>query len=53
MFAKVDFLYRLIGSKGSGAGQFKYPCGVAIDAEGHIVVADSGNSRVQVLKQAE
>jgi len=50
IFAKVDFLCRLIGSSyGSGAGQFDYPHGVAIDREGHIVVADYYNDRVQVL----
>ena len=37
------------GSHGSGDGQFKTPCGVAIDQEGHIIVADESNHRVQVM----
>jgi DNA-binding beta-propeller fold protein YncE len=35
----------------SGNGQFNNPCGgIAIDSDGRIVVADTGNHRVQVLK---
>jgi len=37
--------------KGPGNGQFRGPLGgIAIDSDGHIVVADSFNHRVQVLK---
>jgi len=40
-----------IGSKGSGAGQFESPRGVAFNPAGdNIIVADTGNNRVQVLK---
>ncbi len=46
------FLYAF-GSQGSSNGQFKHPCGVAVDSdnskEGHIIVADTGNHRVQVF----
>ncbi len=42
-----------IGSKGSGAGQFKEPWGVAFDSAGRIVVADMGNHRVQVLRYSD
>jgi sugar lactone lactonase YvrE len=35
------------GTKGSGNGQFKEPQGIALDKEGHIWVADAGNSRIQ------
>ena len=35
------------GSHGSGQGQFRYPRGVALDADGNILVADSGNHRIQ------
>ncbi len=35
------------GSKGSGAGEFNEPIGVAFDPSGDIYVVDSGNDRVQ------
>ena len=31
---------------GSGTNQFSYPAGVALDASGHIYIADSGNCRI-------
>ncbi|XP_077863700.1 E3 ubiquitin-protein ligase TRIM45-like [Saccoglossus kowalevskii] len=37
------------GSKGSAPSFFKAPHGVAINHNGHIVVCDSGNHRVQIL----
>ena len=40
----------IVGSQGSGPGQFNRPLGVAVDAEGNLVVADTGNDRVQVLR---
>jgi tripartite motif-containing protein 71 len=36
------------GSSGTGAGQFDYPEGIAIDGTG-VYVADSGNNRIQKL----
>jgi len=39
------------GSEGSGDGQFNNPHGVAIDQEGHIIVADTRNHRVQVMSR--
>ena len=35
------------GSSGSGAGQFNYPHGIAVDAHGHVYVTDPGNGRIQ------
>ena len=35
------------GSEGSGPGQFRGPCGVAIDRLGRLLVVDGGNHRVQ------
>ncbi len=39
---------RAFGSVGSGDEQFSYPRGVAVTAEGHIVVCDTNNDRVQL-----
>ena len=44
---------RTIGSEGQGAGQFNHPLGVAFDREGHVIVADFYNHRVQVLRYAD
>ena len=44
---------RTIGSQGSGAGQFNDPRGVAFDSAGHIIVADTCNHRVQVLRYSD
>lgn len=41
-------LLRTIGARGSAAGQFNFPCGIAV-ADSMIWVADSGNHRVQGL----
>jgi DNA-binding beta-propeller fold protein YncE len=35
------------GGKGSGKGQFDSPTGIAVDSSGNIVVADTGNGRIQ------
>ena len=40
------------GSNGEGNGQFNAPTGVAVDVNGNIIVADWGNSRIQVLLRA-
>jgi YD repeat-containing protein len=39
------------GSYGSGNGQFNAPKGFVLDGKGNVVVADEGNSRVDVLKE--
>ena len=41
------FIYSF-GSKGEGNGQFNGPTGVAVDSMDNIIVADWGNSRLQV-----
>jgi len=33
--------------RGTGAGQFSYPGGVATDAAGYVYVADRDNHRIQ------
>jgi DNA-binding beta-propeller fold protein YncE/tetratricopeptide (TPR) repeat protein len=40
------------GSKGSKAGQFKLPSGIAIDEKGQVYVSDTGNHRIQVFTSA-
>lgn len=35
------------GSHGTGPGQFNYPCGIAVDANGDVYVADTYNCRIQ------
>ena len=37
------------GEEGTGDKQFKSPCGICSDNNGHIVVADHGNSRLQIF----
>ena len=39
----------MFGSRGEGNGQFNAPTGVAVDLIGNIIVADWGNSRIQVM----
>ena len=40
-----------IGSAGNGNGQFNDPEGIALDSDGNIYVADSGNNRVEKFNQ--
>lgn len=49
--AEGEFLLKF-GSNGEGNGQFNAPTGVAVDVNGNIIVADWGNSRIQVSHQA-
>ena len=42
---------RVIGRKGSGAGQLYHPMGILMDKDtGNIIVTEYGNNRVQVMK---
>lgn len=50
--ADGEFLFKF-GSHGEGNGQFNAPTGVAVDANGNIIVADWGNSRIQVSFQEQ
>ena len=46
---KEGHLIRSFGSEGSEPGLFNKPCGIDIDEEGRIIVADSQNHRIQVF----
>ncbi|KAF5922995.1 hypothetical protein HPG69_004315 [Diceros bicornis minor] len=45
---QAEFLFKF-GSHGEGSGQFNAPTGVAVDSDGNIIVADWGNSCIQVF----
>ena len=38
----------MFGSFGSDSGQFKFPHGIAVTKEGRVMIADTGNGRIQV-----
>jgi hypothetical protein len=44
---------RIFGSEGSSNGQFNYPMFMAWDHKGNVVVADSGNHRLQVIRLSD
>ena len=46
---KEGELLNYFGSNGSEDGQFYIPCGVDVDEEGRIIVADTYNHRIQVF----
>ena len=48
----VPFLLWQVGAHGSKDGLLIEPTGVAVTADGHIVVADYQNHRVQIFDEA-
>src|SRR5438874_2191320 len=38
-----------VGHRGSAAGEFMTPHGLAVSTDGHLYIADSGNARVQIF----
>ena len=50
--AKGKYLYEF-GGQGWSEGWFQYPRAISIDSAGRILVADTANNRIQVLKTAE
>jgi DNA-binding beta-propeller fold protein YncE len=48
-FDKTGKFIKSWGSRGSETGQFNTVHGIAIDAQGNVYVADSGNKRIQVF----
>ena len=51
-FDRFGNTLRILGSNGSGNGQFEAPHDLAVDTAGNIYVADYGNHRIQVLDSA-
>jgi DNA-binding beta-propeller fold protein YncE len=49
-FDKTGRLLGRYGSPGTGRGQFATPWGITVDAGGRVLVADTGNRRVVVLR---
>ncbi len=49
--AAGKFLFQW-GTKGTGPGEFDLPHGIALDAAGHVYVADRENQRIQVFDAA-
>lgn len=43
---------RNMGSVGSDLGQFRYPYGLDMDADGRLIVCEFGNNRVQLVDKA-
>jgi DNA-binding beta-propeller fold protein YncE len=43
------FLFEF-GGRGWGKGWFQYPCDIGVDTSGNVLIADTFNQRVQVLK---
>lgn len=52
LFKTDGTFVRNMGSCGSGLGQFRFPYGLAEDKEGHLVVCEFGNNRVQLIDKA-
>ncbi len=50
-FSKDGAFIEVIGTLGSGPGEFKTPHAIAFDATGRLIVADRGNDRIQILDQ--
>ena len=48
--AKKATLLKVLGSKGTGTGQFDMPTGISVAKDGTIWVADTKNSRIQSYK---
>ena len=46
---KVDVFLGTKGKPGKNKGQFSFPEGITCDKDGHILVCDTGNNRVQVF----
>ncbi len=48
---RIGLPNRVFGQGGTGSGQFDAPTGLVVMGDGRMLVADTGNDRVQVLKE--
>ena len=49
VFSSQGKFLKSFGAKGEAQGQFSEPSGVAVDANGFVLVADTNNNRVQIF----
>ena len=49
VFKTAGAFVRVIGSVGSEPGKFRYPYGLGMDHEGHLIVCEFGNNRVPMI----
>jgi tripartite motif-containing protein 71 len=46
-FSSAGAFVATFGSSGSGSGQLQAPKGVAMSSSGNVLIADTGNNRVE------
>lgn len=49
VFTNDGQFVRKFGSKGTGLGQLKGPCGLALDSNGRVIVAERDNHRIHIF----
>ena len=49
VFSSSGVFLKKFGTEGSGPGEMNTPSGVCMTPDGHIVVVDFGNSRIQIF----
>ena len=49
IFDPFGNLVHKFGSRGSGDGEFLFPCGIAVNKNGDIYVSDHVNKRIQIF----
>ena len=53
VFTTDGTFVRNMGSVGSGLGQFRFPYGLDQDRDGHLIVCEFGNNRVQMIDKTD
>jgi hypothetical protein len=52
MFTPVGAYVMKWGTRGTGNGQFYYPCGIAVDGSRNVYVADANSNRIQKFSRS-